>query len=63
MPFINVKMVQGFSREQKDELIKAITGATSEILKLEPPKIRVVIDEYSPDDWAVGGIKMSQMKK
>ena len=63
MPIIDVKMVSGKTHEQKDQLIRALTESTAQILDLDPSKIIVVLNEHSPESWAVGGKKVSEMKK
>ena len=44
-------------------MIKALTDGTAQILALDPFNIIVVLSEHSPESWAVGGKKVSEMKK
>mgnify|MGYP001232486411 CR=1 FL=1 len=55
MPFINIKMAKGRSKEQKQEFVEAITRKAVRILGVQPEWITVVIDEYSRDNWATSG--------
>lgn len=55
MPIINVKMVQGRTLDQKQELARVLTRETARILKVEPEWVTVIIDEYSRDNWASAG--------
>ena len=59
MPFINVKMLDGRSEEQKRELVKAITDAMVNICGAEPESTMVVIENVAREDWAKGGILIS----
>ena len=55
MPFIAVKMLEGRTKEQKRELVKAITDAMADICGARPEGTMVVIEEYPRDHWATGG--------
>mgnify|MGYP000529892699 FL=1 len=62
MPFIQVTMVEGRTAEQKHDLMKKITNATSESLGSDPQRIRVAIYEVSADEWAIGGEPISKLR-
>lgn len=55
MPFINIKMAQGRSEEQKQQVVAAITRDLVEILDVKAEWVTVVIDEYLRENWASGG--------
>ncbi|NKB66388.1 MAG: 2-hydroxymuconate tautomerase family protein [Candidatus Latescibacteria bacterium] len=59
MPYINVKMLEGRSREQKRQLAKAITEAMVDICGAKPEGTMVVIEEHAKEDWAVGGVMVA----
>lgn len=59
MPFVNVRMLQGRSKEQKQKLAEAITTALADICRARPEGTMVVIDEVSRENWAVGGVLIS----
>ena len=62
MPFIQVTMVEGRTAEQKHDLMKKITDATSESLVSDPQRICVAIYEVSASDWAIGGEPISKLR-
>ncbi|MFY9207968.1 MAG: 2-hydroxymuconate tautomerase [Candidatus Nanopelagicales bacterium] len=62
MPFIQVTIVEGRTAEQKHDLMKRITDATSESLGSDPQRIRVAIYEVSADEWAIGGEPISKLR-
>jgi 4-oxalocrotonate tautomerase len=60
MPFVTVKMLEGRTKEQKRELVKAITDAVVEICKTSADGTMVVIEEVSREHWAKGGVLFSE---
>lgn len=63
MPIILAKITEGRSREKKQELARALTAETARVLDIDPVKVRVLIEEYSPDLWTVGGVPLSERNK
>jgi 4-oxalocrotonate tautomerase len=59
MPFVTVKMLEGRTKEQKQELVKAITDAIVNTCDAPPEHTMVVIEEVSPAHWAREGILVS----
>jgi 4-oxalocrotonate tautomerase len=55
MPFVMVHMWEGRTVEQKRALTKAITDAMVEHAGAKPDHLHVVIQEYSPANWARAG--------
>jgi 4-oxalocrotonate tautomerase len=56
VPFVTVHMWEGRSVEQKRALAKAITDAMVEHVDAKPDALHVVIQEYSLENWARGGV-------
>ena len=66
MPYINVKMTQedgGATKEQKAELSKQITKSFSEIFGRGESTAVVIIEEFSPDNYSIGGKTVSNIRK
>lgn len=59
MPFINVKMLEGRSQDQKRRLVKALTDAIVEICETKPESTKVVLEEIPREHWASGGVLLS----
>ncbi len=59
MPFINVKMLEGRSEEQRRELVQVMTDAMVNICGAKPEGTTVVIENVARDHWAKGGVLMS----
>lgn len=60
MPFVNVRMLEGRTHEQKKELVKAITDAMVNICDAKPEGTMVVIQDIPRDHWARGGTLLSE---
>jgi len=55
MPIIVIKMFDGKTIEQKRRLAHSLTGAVTESLGVEPQSVRVLIEEYPRENWAIAG--------
>ena len=60
MPFIQVHLVEGRTQEQREELAKAITDATAEILKVSKEDIWIEFIDMPKTHFAIGGILRSK---
>ena len=60
MPFITIRMYAGRTKEQKAELAKAITDAVVRIAKAPPEQTWIVFEEFSKENWAIGGVLSSE---
>ena len=55
MPIVRVDLWPGRTKEQKKELVKAITDAVETVMGTAPDRTTVIFTEVSKDDWAQGG--------
>ncbi len=55
MPFVNIKMYEGFSKARRDEIAARVTDAVCDITGLPRQGVWVIIEEIDPPDWYVGG--------
>jgi 4-oxalocrotonate tautomerase len=56
MPYVNIKLTSGVTREQKETLIAGVTDLIVKTLNKDPEKTFVLIDEVDPDNWGVAGV-------
>lgn len=63
MPFVNVKLTSGATREQKEQLIEGITGLLVRILDKNPALTHVVIEEVEPDHWGIRGRTVAELRR
>jgi 4-oxalocrotonate tautomerase len=55
MPIIRVEMWEGRDVEVKRRLARELTDTLARIIDCDPTTVRVLIDDYSTENWAVGG--------
>lgn len=55
MPFVNIRILKGHSKQRKDEISRRVTDAISEVAQLPKEAIWVVFEDVESDDWYVGG--------
>lgn len=60
MPYVRIEMLEGRTLEQKAAIARAITQALETHGGVQPQSISVVFENVKRDDWAVGGVLVSQ---
>lgn len=63
MPYVNVQITKGATREQKSQLIKDITESLVRVLNKKPEHTHVVIQEIADEDWGFEGLPTDEWKK
>ena len=64
MPYINIKITkEGATKEQKEKLIKGATDLLVEVLGKNPATTVVVIEEVDTDNWGIGGMQVTEIRK
>ncbi len=64
MPFVNIRVTrEGVTAEQKAQLIKGVTELLRDVLGKNPQTTMVVIDEVETDNWGVGGVPVTELRK
>ncbi len=56
MPYVNVQITRGATREQKAALIRDITESLGRVLGKRPEHTHVVIQEIAEEDWGFAGL-------
>jgi 4-oxalocrotonate tautomerase len=62
MPYVNVQVIRGVTREQKAELIRDITDSLVRVLGKRPEHTHIVIQEIAEEDWGFGGLPTDQWR-
>jgi 4-oxalocrotonate tautomerase len=62
MPFVNIRILKGHSKQRKDEISRRVTDAISEVAQLPKEAIWVVFEDVESDDWYVGGDSVTDIK-
>lgn len=55
MPFVNIRIFEGHSKEKKKEVTKRIADAINEVMGVPKDYIWVVWQDVNPGEWAIGG--------
>jgi 4-oxalocrotonate tautomerase len=56
MPYVNVQITRGATREQKAALIRDITESLGRVLGKRPEHTHIVIQEIAEEDWGFAGL-------
>lgn len=62
MPYVNVQILRGATREQRGQLVADITRSLVERLGKQPEHIHVVIQEIDEDHWGYAGLLTDEWK-
>lgn len=63
MPYVNIQITTGATREQKAELVKDVTDSLVRVLGKKPEHIHVVIQEINEEDWGYAGLLTDTWKQ
>ena len=61
MPYINLQITKGASREQKKRIVEQMTKTLVDVLDKKPEHIHIVIDEIDGDNWGFNGMLTSDL--
>ncbi len=63
MPYANIQITRGATREQKAALVKELTDSLVRLLGKRPEHIHIVIQEIADEDWGFGGLLTDDWKR
>ena len=63
MPYVNVQITKGATREQKAQLVREMTDSLTRILGKKPEHTHVVIQEIAEADWGFSGLLTDDWKR
>jgi 4-oxalocrotonate tautomerase len=63
MPYVNIQITKGASRDQKAALVKEVTDSMVRVLGKSPDHIHIVIQEIAEEDWGYSGLLTDDWKK
>lgn len=63
MPYVNIQITEGATREQKAELVKDVTQSLVRVLGKQPEHIHIVIQEISEENWGFSGLLTDTWKQ
>jgi 4-oxalocrotonate tautomerase len=62
MPIVNVRMLKGRSKAQKDEMSRRITDAISEVGQVPKDAVWLVFEDVEAEDWYTAGVSASDKR-
>jgi 4-oxalocrotonate tautomerase len=62
MPFVNIQILKGHSKQRKDEISRRVTEVIAEVAQLPKEAVWVVFEDVEADDWYVGGDSVTALK-
>lgn len=63
MPYVNIQITKGATREQKAQLVREVTDSLVRILGKKPEHTHIVIQEIEEEDWGFSGLLTDEWKK
>jgi len=65
MPYVNIKITRegNVTPEQKRQLIEGATNLLHDVLGKNKATTVVVIDEVDTDNWGIGGVPVTEIRK
>ena len=63
MPYINLQITKGATRDQKAQIVKEFTETLVKVLGKKPEHTHIVIQEIEEEDWGFSGILTDDYRK
>lgn len=63
MPYINLQITKGASREQKAQIVKEFTETLTKVLGKKPEHTHIVIQEIDDENWGFSGILTDEYRR
>ena len=63
MPYVNIQITTGATRDQKATLVKDVTDSLVRVLGKKPEHIHIVIQEINEEDWGYAGLLTDTWKQ
>ncbi|HWV19385.1 MAG TPA: 4-oxalocrotonate tautomerase family protein [Rhodocyclaceae bacterium] len=63
MPYVNLQITRGATREQKARIVAEFTATLVQVLGKKPEHTHIVIQEVNEEDWGYAGLLTDDWKK
>ncbi|TMV51661.1 4-oxalocrotonate tautomerase family protein [Paenibacillus mesophilus] len=63
MPYINLQITKGATREQKKQIVEQFTATLVNVLGKKPEHTHIVILEIEDENWGFAGILTDDFRK
>jgi len=61
MPIANLMIPPARALQDKQALIRAVTAAIVDTLKVKPESVRVIVQEVPAEHWGIGGVSAREL--
>ena len=63
MPYVNIQITKGATRQQKTAIVKDVTESLVKHLGKKPEHIHIVLQEIEEENWGFAGMLTDDWKK
>lgn len=63
MPYVNIQVTKGVSRQQKSNIVRDVTESLVRELGKKPEHIHIVLQEIEESDWGFAGLLTDEWKR
>ena len=63
MPYVELNLTTGATKEQKAQLVEGITDLLVKVLDKNPSSTQVVIKEVEADSWGISGKSVKRLRE
>ena len=63
MPYVNIQITRGVTREQKAQLVKDVTASLVRVLGKKAEHTHIIIQEINEEDWGFSGLLTDEWKE
>lgn len=63
MPYVNIQITTGATREQKANLVRDVTDSLVRELGKKPEHIHIVIQDVDEENWGFSGLLTDEWRK
>ncbi|MFK5926815.1 MAG: 4-oxalocrotonate tautomerase family protein [Desulfuromusa sp.] len=63
MPYVELNLTTGATKEQKAQLVEGITDLLVKILDKNPSSTQIIIKEMAPDNWGIAGRSVKTLRE
>jgi len=63
VPYINLQITTGASREQKERVVREFTDTLVRVLGKKPEHTHIVIQEIEDENWGFAGLLTDEWRK
>lgn len=63
MPFVSIRIVEGHTKERKDEMARRVTEAIAEVAQVPRDIVWVAFEDIPAAEWYIGAESVEQLRK